>query len=305
MKRKLIKQGGGGGLTLYIPKKWADARGLKGGDEIEITEVDNSLLVSTEVRLKKKEIELKFTTEEKAFIIINLNNIYRLGYDKIKVSFKTNKQANIVKEAVENNLLGFEITESGKDFLVLESVTEPSEEKQEVLLRRMFLLIKESLDLFSKDFQVGKFQNLSTIHHLTQKVVQYDNFCRRNISRKKFTEEKVNFYWSVYSHLLLIQRSLLHLYEQLSQKQFRISKNAMSIFNSVSSSLNALYEAVYKKDVELLRQANEGSQNALNKQILPALLKSSGLESVVLHYLGEFARLTYVATSPALSILLQ
>ena len=305
MRRKLIKQGGGGGLTLYLPRKWLDARGLKPGQEVELTEVDNSLLVSTEARLKKKEIELKLTTEGRTFIIINLNNIYRLGYDRIKAYFKTNKQADFVKEAVENNLLGFEITESGKDYLVLESVTEPSEEKQEVLLRRMFLLIKESLDLLNKDFQAGKFQNLSAIQHLTQKVVQYNNFCKRNISKKKFTEERITFYWTVYTDLLLIQRSLLHLYEQLSQKQFRISKNAMSIFNSVSSSLNALYESFYKKDVELLRQANEGSQSVLNKQILPALQKSSGLESVVLYYLGEFARLTYVATSPALSILLQ
>jgi len=54
MKRKLIKQGGGNGLTFYIPKKWADARGLNGGDEVEIAEVDNGLLVTAETRLKKK-----------------------------------------------------------------------------------------------------------------------------------------------------------------------------------------------------------------------------------------------------------
>ena len=43
MKRKLIKQGGGGGLTIYLPKKWIDENKLEQSNEIEITTIDNTL----------------------------------------------------------------------------------------------------------------------------------------------------------------------------------------------------------------------------------------------------------------------
>ena len=44
MKRKLIKQGAGG-LTLCIPKKWTEKANLKAGDEINLTEDENSLKI--------------------------------------------------------------------------------------------------------------------------------------------------------------------------------------------------------------------------------------------------------------------
>jgi len=47
MRRKIISQGGGKGLTLYLPKKWADERNIKGGDEIEIEENLNSLIIKS------------------------------------------------------------------------------------------------------------------------------------------------------------------------------------------------------------------------------------------------------------------
>ena len=47
MKRKIIRQGSGG-LTIYLPKKWAEEKGLRIGDEVDLKEAPYGLLVVPE-----------------------------------------------------------------------------------------------------------------------------------------------------------------------------------------------------------------------------------------------------------------
>ena len=56
MNRKLIKQGSGNGLAVYLPKTWIDKMKLSAKDEIIIEEKINNLIISTN---DEKNIELK------------------------------------------------------------------------------------------------------------------------------------------------------------------------------------------------------------------------------------------------------
>jgi len=302
MKRKLIRQGGGGGMTIYVPKKWIVERKLKPGDEISLTPVDSSLLLSAEAKAEKKEAEISISSENEPFIRIHLWDLYRLGYDRIRVEFSTKKQAAIIEDVAERLLLGFEVTEKEESHIVLENVTEPSGEKQEVLLRRMFLMIKQSFELAYEDFSKGKLENFSRIRQISQKVDQYDNFCRRNISKNKLTEEKENFYWGLYNYLLLIQHSMLHLYESLG-KPARVSRNSLAILKMLQESFSMAYEGFFKKDIKIIGKANENAKNALHKNVFPGIQKSKGKESLVLHYFGEISRLIYLSAAPMVGIL--
>ena len=198
------------------------------------------------------------------------------------------------------------VSGKGKDFLVLENVAEPSGEKQETLVRRMFLLIKESFELVRNDFISSKFSNLQQLKQLTFKVGQYNNFCRRNISKKKFTEEKISFHWNMYVYLLLIQGNLLHLYQFLDKhKKLNVSKKSFSIFNNLEKEFDNLYHGFFKKDLDILEEVNEKSRSFLYKDVYKQLEKVSGKESITIYYFGEMARLIYLITSPMLGILLE
>jgi hypothetical protein len=306
MKRKIIRQGGGGGGTIYLPKKWIDHKNLHPGDEIDITEVDDCLLLSAETKTTKKETTLKIHSNGETFIRTNLSDLYRLGYDKVKIIYENKDQADYVESAVENFLLGVEVTEKGKNYLILENVAEPSGEKQETLVRRMFLLIKESFELVHNDLISGKFSNLQQLKQLTYKVGQYNNFCRRNISKKKFTEEKIPFHWNMYVYLLLIQGNLLHLYQFLDkQKKLKMSKKNILIFNNLETEFNNLYHGFFKKDLNALEEVNDQARSLLYKDTYKQLEKVTGKESITIYYFGEMARLIYLITSPMLGILLE
>jgi len=305
MRRKLVKQGQNA-LTVTLPRKWTKASNLKAGDEVDITLIDNNLLLSTEARLEKKETELKITTESEQYIRINLNVLYRLGYDKIKVFFETKKQKKIVNTIVEKILLGFEITDERDNYVVIENVTEPSEEKQEVLLKRMFLITKESFALINNDLKQGKFDGLSVIAQLTKKLDKYNNFCRRNISKKRFTEKRISYYWELYIKLILIQHSLLHLYEALDKdRHLKISKSTFDLFGSLQECQNKLYEGFFKKNMHILQKVNEKAKNNLYAGAIVKMKSTKGIETVVLYYLGELSRLIYLATVPMTGIMLR
>ena len=53
MKRKIIKQGHNT-LTITLPNKWAQRLNLKAGDEVDLVEKENSILINSEEKAKEK-----------------------------------------------------------------------------------------------------------------------------------------------------------------------------------------------------------------------------------------------------------
>lgn len=293
-------------MTVYLPKKWIDLKNLKPGNEIDILEVGEGLLFSAETILDKKEITIDLKSSEKKIIRTQLSDLYRLGYDKIKLVGVNKEQIEYVETSVEEFLLGVEITGKGTDYLILENVAEPSGKKQETLVRRMFLLIKETFELVKLDLAEGQVNNLKRVEKLTSKVGQYNNFCRRNISKKKFTEERINFHWGVYTYLILIQSSLKHLCKFLAkQKSLVISKESLKLFNKLESEFDLLYSSFFKKDLSGLEKVNNSCRKVLYGEVYSLLKKSKGEGTIVLYYFGELSRLIYLTTSPMLGILLE
>ena len=90
MKRKLKKQGIGG-LTFYIPKKWIVKKGLEPGDDINIQEIQDKLVLSSEKIKKKNQIEITLENQSKEFIRNYLNQLY----DRIKKFEEENLNARL------------------------------------------------------------------------------------------------------------------------------------------------------------------------------------------------------------------
>ena len=307
IKRKLIKQGLGG-FTIYLPKKWIDHYKLRPGDEINILEVENNLLLSAKARHETKQITLNFTQEhiDKTLIRISLNDVYRLGYDKITVNYKTAEQRKRILKIVDEYLLGFEVTEEKRDKFVIENVTEPSEEKQETIVKRMFYLIKESFKTVNKHMAKNDFKRIDKMSQLTKKVDRYNNYCRRNISKKRFQNERVYFYWGLYIQLLLIQHSLFYFYRVMHDtKKIKIKTSIIKIFKQLQSNFDELTTAFFKKDCNEIGKINNRTNKYFYNHIQKQIIKSKGKDSLLLYYLGELGRVIYLSTSPMLGILFE
>ena len=90
MRRKLVRQGKST-LTVSLPKKWIEKNELNEDNDVEIQEIENILQISLDSNIikKNKEIELFLSNEHKKVIKLILRMLYKLGYHKIKLNFKT------------------------------------------------------------------------------------------------------------------------------------------------------------------------------------------------------------------------
>lgn len=304
MKRKLIKQGGSG-LVAYIPKTWVDEKGLKAGDEVNIIEEAGDLVFSANSSEGKKFIELDFREEDPIFIRIIINDLYRSGFDKMEIKYSSPKQLEIINETVNNYLLGFEITEKNRGAVTIENITLPEDEKQEVLLRRIFFIIEDMFELVDKRLTTGEEISLKQMEEDKRKIGQYDNFSRRNISKKKFYQQSSSFYWMLYSQLYLISHSLFHLAVILNKNsKYKSNKKVGETFSQLKRFYDGVTTSFFKKDLDTLKKLNTSMNKFLYEEVYRLIESSSKVESLVVYYLAELSRLLYKINHPILGILL-
>ena len=224
MKRKLIKQGGGGGTTIYLPKQWVEKKNLKAGDEIVINEQDGQLLISSSTKNIKKETVFEVKGEYKKNIRLIIKQLYRQGYERITFKYQSEKQYRIIESIVEDEYLGVEVTDKKKNQCTVESIIEAKEEKFEIFLRKMFQIIQHTMtSIRERSNEVSK---------LTRRLSAYQNFGKMVVANKR--KDLIGYeYYSLLSYLLNIQADLAKLDSELklNKAQKRINFHSLLKLN--------------------------------------------------------------------------
>ena len=141
MKRKIIRLGQAT-YVMSLPSKWIRESNLNKGDYIEVEEKDGNLIISTQKAAQRTEVTLDLHNFNERTIQNVLNQTYRKGFDVIRLKYATSEQLKSVRRITKETLLGFEVVKEEKGFCTLENIAEPSVEKYDVILRKLFLVIK-------------------------------------------------------------------------------------------------------------------------------------------------------------------
>lgn len=291
MKRKLIKQGIEG-LTIYLPKKWADARGLKPGNEVDIAEVGEVLQITAGVQ-KGQSVTLPLTGEDSDYALQFITHCYRLGYDAIVVESKDTKIRWLVEKQAVPLLLGFEVTDKTAENITLSNISEPSEDKFEIMLRRIFLIIQhfgeETVSLLHG--QKTSFDPREEREQLDRLIV----FCKRTITKKLNGFTKPMPYWELLTYLMAIGHGYQYLYEYLThQKIKKGERETIAYAETLGKYFQQLYDAHFQKDLAKIR-----SLNAKRREYcftLPEKLLDGSKEPNVIAKLQYCMRLTQLAS---------
>ena len=99
MKRKVI-QHGPSSLIISLPNSWVKKYGVSKGDEIEVDEQENNLLISVEKNITLSQAEINISGLDRTIILYLIRGFYRLGYDQIKIIFN-NKTTTYQRENKE------------------------------------------------------------------------------------------------------------------------------------------------------------------------------------------------------------
>jgi phosphate uptake regulator len=302
MKRKIIKQGLGG-YTIYLPKEWIDKKGLKAGQEVEIVEKDTELSIRSQI-VEKKPVTITITETNKNDIKVLLTHFYRKGFDKIDIKGINETLLKEIRETTQQLLLGFELTEQTKETCIIENISEPTEEKFEAILRRIFLIIKETEEIIIKDFEENKFTHLQEVEEHNHQSDKYVLFCRRIVIKEKYDLNPM-IIWELLTFLTHIQHTHYYLYKYASENKIRQDKNITKMLHGLKEYFELYYDAYFKKDITYVHEINNLKKKYQFGECIKYLESSSGKNSVIYAYIKETFRMIQIGTSPILSELIE
>lgn len=299
MKRKLVQQGAAT-LMVSLPRKWIKTLNLKKGDEVNIQEQDQNLVLSGEEKSIKKEITLNLTHKTEAPIRFLIISLYRAGYEKITIQFSEEKQFQIINQTIKKYLIGFDVTDKKKDYCVIENLTEPSPEQFEIILQKILYNIKSMVEL-TKERLEAKIPSFD-YKEVLQTIHQYDNFCRRSLTRQN--NDKAVYYWNFLSVIIHNSRDLYNLNQLLDSnpKSLKIARETIELTENSLELVNTIIKAYQKKDIAELGEVDEKKEKLI-KTGLEILRKVKGDETEILYHLISAIRNLYRSTSPLMGLL--
>ncbi|MEK6900366.1 MAG: hypothetical protein AABX05_04555 [Nanoarchaeota archaeon] len=301
MKRKLVQQGTTT-LMVSLPSDWIQRFKLRKGQEVDITDAKDNLIIASSERKQKKEITLSFKTHTESAIRIMLTNAYRAGYDVLTVKNIGKGQLKIIREVLQNYLLGMEITHQDKGTCVIESITEPHEEKFEVVFQKIFSGITGMIK--STAARIENNTPFTDCEFTMQNIHKYDNFCRRIMAKENLYSDKAIFFWNFLSLVTHAPRELYHLNRYLDKQKLRFGKEKKSYAQHLSSmqeSLSSLRHAYQEKDISAIEMAHEKARKILFVKMYDQMEKDN---SMVLHHLWAAMRNLYLSTSPLMGLMM-
>lgn len=299
MKRKIVKQGAAT-LMISLPSDYVKRFGLQKGQEINVLDIKNSLLITTSEQKDRKQITFSFSSVSESAIRLTLINAYRAGYDTITITNSSPLQKSIIKEVLQNYLLGLEITKEDQDRCVLENVTEPTKENFEIIVQKLFSNINSKIEGTEK-----RIKNNAAFDHrsLMFNIHRYDNFCRRIVAKQHLYSDRAVFLWNFLSIMIHSPRELYHLNRYLDQNNAHYQENkAIDSFCSTLKTIAVLVrEAYHNRDLKIIEEIHQKANKLLVTEVYPALGKEN---QIIIHHLSSAVRKMYLSTSPLVGLFL-
>jgi len=296
MKRKVIQIAESTQLV-SLPRKWALKNGIKKGDELDVTIVNNRLMISTENEHIHSKTKIDLSDYPKTLIRWTILSLHKSGYDEIEVLFNQNKQLKYVQEIIkEGNLLGFEIMEQGERRCLIKVISKGLEEEFDPILRRAFLvtlsMANSSLDIIRR----GNYPELADVLILEETNNKMTNFCHRILlNNKGFSKiDKTVFTYLIVWQLENIADNYRYLANDLMhsepgpKEKKELGKPVIKFFKETNDLVKEFYELFYKFDrdqmikaIETIKEMNAVAKNLLKKGTLAERLTTHHLSNIV------------------------
>ncbi|MFH1592664.1 MAG: AbrB/MazE/SpoVT family DNA-binding domain-containing protein [Candidatus Woesearchaeota archaeon] len=211
MKRKLIKQGHNT-TTVTLPINWVKKLNLKSGDEVDVEEQGNSLIINGKESNQHKSTTLDISDFTVPMIWRFFQPAYRQGYDEIKVAFNPDKKnfesvyhyyttqfaytklgekrpakpaVDMIQELIDR-FIGIEIMDIGKNYCIIKDMTEPTTKEYPNSLRRIFMIISNIFDRVItaiENNEIGDIKICKELHTMDLNADRFIDYCCRILNK--------------------------------------------------------------------------------------------------------------------------
>ena len=275
MEYRKIQKTGGSTYIVSLPKDWVIENDLKEGDTLNIEKISTGVLEisSGQGEIKsEKEVGIQISNnDDENHFIRKLIAIYLSGYAIIKISGKDviDKKMRTTIEKFSTMVIGMEIIEEGKDYVILQDLSSSMDLPMTRLLARMYLMTESMIvdtagilknmnldiaeDIVKRDTQVDRiYWLISKQFYMIMKYPEYrrlldvDPVHGSNIKSIAKSLERISDHAENIVSIILNMESMLL---DGAEKEY-----IESLFTHVINMLKTCYRSYTKKDVAL---ANE------------------------------------------------
>lgn len=290
MKRKIIKQGHNT-LTVTLPNKWVKRMNLKAGEETDVFENGNSLVINGKQNPEDKCCTIDITDFTIPLLWRYFQSVYRSGCNEIKITFDPHK--NLYEDAyhyyttqfdykylgekippkpaiamiqeVVNRFIGIDVLECGKGYCIIKEMAEVSSKEFENSLRRIFLVIFELFDRLIEAIEKDEINHIALckeIHAIDLNIDKFVDYCARILNRvvDAAPEKKKPLIFSSLFILELIGDEFKYIAKHLALSKKSV-KDSTKIAKLVRNHFDVYYRLYYKFDRNLAIRFGEDDVN--------------------------------------------
>jgi phosphate uptake regulator len=301
MRRKVIQIANSTQL-ISLPRKWALKHGVKKGSELDVSEQGNKVVIYSDTGAVLNKVELNITNLDRSSILYYIRSVYRLGYDEIEVRFdnsttvhyRMGKKVNtlsVIHEEV-NRLVGIEIIKQTENLCVIKNLTPGSIKEFEVVLRRIFLLLKDANEDLTNGIKKKDLVLLETIEQKHDTITKFASYCLRLLNKYGYPDSKNT---TVIYHIIITLDKIMDLLKYASRDalEFKINakKETKNILDGINYCIHFYADLFYKFEVKPIKEfMNKRDDlckmiNLSRKKISPDELKLVSNMQVILEIL--------------------
>ena len=261
IKRKVIKQGNNT-LTITLPRDWTEKYNVKAGDEIELNESEDGLLLNTEYHKTQKSISLNIDNLERLALAKLLIACFEQGYDSIILNFSKSKikswshgeeeVTDLIKFFVAR-LIGFEVLSQTSKSITIGNLSEKLT-KFENILSRIFFLIEEYLQHLVEAMKTKNYSDLKNSENRHDNITKLVALGLRMVSEDgSLTKTESLNYFTILNSLDKITDFVRYAYNN-TLKSKDVSKDTIALSEKTYEYLKQYRHFFYKFDYNYINE---------------------------------------------------
>ncbi|MBI2522896.1 hypothetical protein HYW19_00750 [Candidatus Woesearchaeota archaeon] len=273
-----------------MPRKWSQKYSIKKGDELEVEEQGDKIIIQITNSPSNKEITVDLSDLTPRLADRFMARAYQKGYDSITVKYNNPEIAIAVQNKV-NELLGFEIMEQTKGTLIIKSISQKLNIDFDSSLRRAFLIVIDMAETCLESYKQGDKKTLENLYYKDFDVNKFCYFCLRYINKGFYGE----FGTYILYYLIEILEDAGDEYKYLASHLAKIKtkkKSLIDILFKVNELTKLGYDFFYKPEKDkAVKSIN--LYNNIKAEIQKMLSTSDQNEAAALNCLDVIARIMY------------
>ncbi len=291
MMRKIIQIANSTQLV-SLPKKWCEKYRLQKGNEIEIRENGNTLTIYAEKSAKIDAISIDISNFTPRLADRCVARAYQKGYDSITLHYRTHQQFESIQNKIKE-LLGFDIMDTTKNTILVQSISSKLEVDFEMVLKKAFATVLSMADTSLEAYQANDKEALTRVYQKDFDVNKFCYYCLRAINKEK----SGGFGTYMLYYLIETLEDAGDSYKEIATLLATLPprKELIKILSQINEVLKLGHTFFYKPDVKIMLDAmaihdaaKEEIQNTFKKLKEPNELRTlSALEyllRLVYHY---------------------